>query len=512
MKKSKYKFILFIMNAIAMALELVASRILSPYFGNTNMVWTCVIGIILFSTSIGNYLGGKISDKKSFKEDFNNLLKICMLFIAVSIFAITFVDGIVLSSVSSALTNKKIGAIISTLFLFLIPNILIGTLSPIILKHELVENESEDAIGKITGNIYAIGTIGSIVGTFAAGFWLVPYFGAKNILFILAIICLGLMLLLIEKNSKKKETILNICFIVLLVAMFTVYIVNDNSKANKILRGDQDAILSLDTEYGSVRIYNIVGKNIHARVLEVDGGSESVCYFDEANKYEVIEDSYYDFFQRLVRANDSKIDSTLLIGGAGYVFPKYYISHFDNKTIDVVEIDEKITEIAKKYFFLDDLIKDYNLDENHRLSIIHNDGRVFVNENDDKKYDLIINDAFIGKNPVKTLCTLEFFQKVENSLNEDGIYAINIVTSFEGDGSKLLRAEVNTLKRVFKNVVCLDYNLVDDRNNVDNALIIASNGEFEIPEGTSIYDLKLDENEIILTDDYCPVDIIGENH
>ena len=154
----------------------------------------------------------------------------------------------------------------------------------------------------------------------------------------------------------------------------------------------------------------------------------------------------------------------------------------------------------------------YDLENNNRLNIINDDGRIYLNENKDKKYDLILNDAFIGKNPAKTLCTLEFFQNVENSLNEDGIYAINIITSLEGKDSRLLRAEVNTLKRVFKNVSCIIYYPEVDTSVVHNVLIMASNSDFEIPEGTKLYNLELDENEIILTDDYCPVEIIGENH
>ena len=511
MGKNKYKILLFIMNAIAMSLELVASRILAPYFGNTNMVWTSVIGIILFSTSIGNYFGGRISDKKEFKEDFKNILRLDMLFISIFILLIPFINEKILQSIVYSITNEKIGAIIGTIILFLIPNIFIGILSPLILKYELIKNEKEDNIGKISGNIYAIGTLGSIVGTFASGFWLVPFFGAKNILFVLTIICLLVMLLIIEKNDRKKETLFYILFIAILIVLLAIYIYKDNSASQKVLNGDVDAVLSLDTEYGTVKIYNDHNFLGYIRVLEIDGGAETISYYDEEHKYDVIKDSYYDYFQRTIRNND-KINNTLLIGGAGYVFPRYYISHFADKTLDVVEIDNKITEIAKKYFFLDDLIKDYDLNNNKRLNIIHDDGRLYVNNNVDKKYDLILNDAFIGRNPVKTLCTLEFFQNVERSLTDDGIYAINIISSLEGKGSRLLRAEVNTLKKVFKNVVCVKLIQNDDDSFVDNILVIASNGEFNIPDGGTVYDLKLDENEIILTDDYCPVEIIGDNH
>ena len=69
MKKYNLEVIIFIVNAIYMILELIASRVLSPYFGNSNMVWTSVIGIILLSTSVGNYMGGVLADKNNSKTN-----------------------------------------------------------------------------------------------------------------------------------------------------------------------------------------------------------------------------------------------------------------------------------------------------------------------------------------------------------------------------------------------------------------------------------------------------------
>ena len=84
MKKYRYEVILFIVDAISMILELIASRVLSPYFGNSNIVWTSVIGMILLSNSIGNYIGGKIADKD---RNVNNL-KVILFSSAMLIFVI----------------------------------------------------------------------------------------------------------------------------------------------------------------------------------------------------------------------------------------------------------------------------------------------------------------------------------------------------------------------------------------------------------------------------------------
>lgn len=171
--------------------------------------------------------------------------------------------------------------------------------------------------------------------------------------------------------------------------------------------------------------------------------------------------------------------------------------------MDVVEIDGEITEIAKKYFYLDKLIKDYKIEENHRLNLITADGRTYLNENT-KKYDAILNDAFSGSSPAKTLTTKEAVDKIKAGLNENGMYLTNIISSLNGKDSKFINAEVNTLKTVFKNVYVIPCNTTDE-NKVQNNMVIATD---DILEFENAVDLKMNEEKIVLTDDYCPVDTL----
>ena len=171
--------------------------------------------------------------------------------------------------------------------------------------------------------------------------------------------------------------------------------------------------------------------------------------------------------------------------------------------MDVVEIDGEITEIAKKYFYLNDLIEDYNLNENKRLGLITDDGRTYLNNNT-KKYDAILNDAFSGSSPAKTLTTKEAAQLIKGSLNENGVYLTNVISSLEGDDSKFIKAIVNTLKQVFKNVYvvpCSTLELEETQNN----MVIASDDELSLDK---TYQYSIKEDEIVLTDDYCPVDTL----
>lgn len=159
MKKFRYDIIIFLVNAVCMILELVASRVLSPYFGSSNLVWTSVIGIILLSSGIGNYYGGIIADKK----DVDKKVKLILLFSCGFVFLIPIIQELVIKSITTLTSDIKIGAIIATMILFFVPSLLMGLLTPIILKLKL---EDIETAGKVSGKFYSVATIGGIFGTF----------------------------------------------------------------------------------------------------------------------------------------------------------------------------------------------------------------------------------------------------------------------------------------------------------------------------------------------------------
>lgn len=494
MKKYRFEIILFVVNAAYMILELVASRVLAPFFGTSNLVWTSVIGIILLSSSIGNYIGGIIADKKNVSSKFKAIL----LFSFLTIIVIPFVQVKILTAISTIFSDIKVGAILATVLLFFIPSLLVGVLSPIILKLKL---DSIDSAGKTSGKISAISTIGGIVGTFFGGFYLIPNFGSIHILFVLALSFIYLIPLVDFKLTFKSAGAIVLTTVVCLIIM------NYNMDMNEItgVQVKNDIIdsgsVSYDTQYGRVLIYNAMRGDDEVRVLNIDSGFESATFINKEKRNELVFE-YTKYYDLMFKANID-IKDTLMIGGAGYNYPKYFISHYQDKTMDVVEIDGEITEIAKEYFYLNDLIREYKLEENKRLGLITDDGRVYLNQNT-KKYDAILNDAFAGNSPAKTLTTKEAAERIKASLNTNGVYLTNIISALEGEESKFIKAEVNTLKQVFKNVYivpCYDV----DPNEPQNTMVIASDDDLVLDK---TYKYEIEENEIILTDDYCPVDTL----
>ena len=491
-RKYRFEIIIFIVNAIYMILELIASRVLSPYFGNSNMIWTSIIGIILLSTSVGNYLGGVIADKKNSVSN----VKYLLIFSGFLIMLIPLIQKGVLVLITYIFKDIRIGAIIATLFLFFLPSMTIGMISPIIVKLKM---ENLENVGKISGNISAIATLGSIVGTFLGGFWLLPNIGSNQLLFILAMI-MFLLFFIVEKNKIHKITVFVSICIILSIIFFCIYIIANKVNGEKVLIGDLNTRVNYDTQYGKVVIYNTKqGDNIFRHMM-IDKGNESATYIAEEKCYDLIYE-YTKFYDLMFEAS-IEIKDCLMIGGAGYSYPKYYISNYTNKNMDVVEIDEDVTKLAKEYFYLDKLIEEYDLENNKRLNIITEDGRTYLNKNT-KKYDAILNDAFSGSEPAETLTTIEAVQKIHDSLNPNGVYLTNIISALDENNSKFLKAEVNTLKQVFKNVYIVPCNNNGTNSkNIQNFMVVATDDTLEL---NNTIELNLNDT-FILTDNYCPVD------
>jgi len=217
--------------------------------------------------------------------------------------------------------------------------------------------------------------------------------------------------------------------------------------------------------------------------------------------------SEYTKYYHLAKHFNPNFKKTLMLGGAGYSYPKDFLHKYPGATIDVVEIDPKVTELAKKYF---------RLEESPRLTIYHEDGRVFLNKTQEK-YDVIFGDAFSSHYSLPyQLTTKEAVQKKYNILNDDGMVILNLISAIEGEKGKFLRAEYATYKSLFPQVYLFPVTYSLYGNIVQNIILVALKSEKEQTLHDS--DPKLDEYLLhlwkktvdadmpILTDDFAPVD------
>lgn len=206
-------------------------------------------------------------------------------------------------------------------------------------------------------------------------------------------------------------------------------------------------------------------------------------------KYEL----YYPYIKLYDLPNrvKSNINSTLVLGAGCLTYPKYYISHYNNKELDAIEIDSEIIHVAFKYFYVDDLYQEFDKDKK-RLNIINTDAMDYV-EKCNKKYDYIFNDVFDDNEPSEKFLSYNFLDKVKCILNDDGIYSTNYIIN---EGKKIkFDNYISRLRNYFKYIFLISIN---DKNVFDNELgniyIMASNQELIIPKNDNIVLL----NEILL--------------
>ena len=317
MKKYRLEIILFVVNAVYMILELVASRILAPYFGSSNLIWTSIIGIILLSTSVGNYIGGVIADKTQGNNEKLKLnIKTILIITGVLILLIPLIQNSIIEMITNITKDIKIGAIFSSLLLFFVPSMFIGMMTPNVLKLKM---SVLDNVGKTSGKISALATLGSIIGTFLGGFILIPNFGSTQILFVLSII-MFLLTFLGGSNSEKKFfnkiTVISIICIIINIVCFIIYTRKNDENSLKVLIGKTNVETNIDTQYGKVTIYNQnAGENTY-RLLNIDKGHESATCIDEDKQYDLVYG--YTRFYDLMFNSSKDIKDALMIGGAGY--------------------------------------------------------------------------------------------------------------------------------------------------------------------------------------------------
>ena len=197
----------------------------------------------------------------------------------------------------------------------------------------------------------------------------------------------------------------------------------------------------------------------------------------------------------------------LMLGGGGYSLPKYALRHYPHMEMDVVEIDPQVTMLARTFFGLQD---------DHRLSIIHEDARAFLNRSN-KTYDVIMGDTFNSDYSIPFhLTTVETARKLYERLAADGVVLMNILASIEGDRGRFLRAEHVTFKAVFPQVYLFPVAYPTNGMSWQNVMLVALKSS--APARLTSSNPELDEllrhrwqgpvadDVPPLTDDYAPVD------
>lgn len=454
-----------------MCVELCSAKILSPFFGTSLYIWASVLGITLTALMSGYYLGGYISAK-------NKKPAIIFWLMLIGGFLVTItpiISGIILPYTINL--SLLFGSIISLMSFLFVPLMLFGATSPLIIN--LLTKEAKES-GKSTGNVYAISTFGGIIVTFTVGFYTLPEYGITYTLYGYGILIMAISAYLFI-HTKAFKTAVSLIF---LVAILSLNFQNkvDNKEIiyqsegilGEIKVVDRNYFISGENRYKPYR--ELMVNNISQTIMSIENPDESYWFYVDALIYNV--NAY---------AN-SKSKKALLLGlGGGTIYRRLSNNHFD---IDVVELDERIEKIAKKYFYIS---KDAN--------IIVDDARHYINTTH-KKYDLIIFDLYHSETPPIHMMTKEAFREIKTNLNKNGILVINFYGFINGSKGKAARS-------IYKSLLEENYNVrlmgTPGKERYRNLLFICSNEELKSKYDIIhdlIYEMDINFNDAeILTDD-----------
>lgn len=414
--------IVFIGGGCIMVLELIASRILAPYIGVSLYTWTSIIGVVLAAIALGNYAGGKLADKYPSPLALGGVFLVAAA-TSLIILPLTLVLAQAPLPVSMHLMSR---AVLYTLLVFALPVFLMGMISPLAIKLTL---KDLGTTGSVAGTIYAVSTAGSIIGTFATGFFLISWLGTRTIVWIVALILLvtGVVIIAPWKSLRCLLAVVGI------LALFAVVILffGDSFRSPFYKESNYYAIQVIDTDVDGTAVKALsLDRLVHSYINLRDPTSLTYDYeriFAELTYY--LTQNKPDF-------------RALLMGAGGYSFCRYLEIMYPQSSLEAAEIDPAVTQTAHEAL---------GLPRTTQIKTYHQDARMFLAERKvGPKYDLAFADAFNDMSVPFHLTTREFNNLVKAQLTPDGFYMLNIIDDFH-NGSFLI-SMAQTLKLSFAHV------------------------------------------------------------
>jgi spermidine synthase len=487
-----------------MALELLGSRLLAPVFGNSIFVWGSLIGVILAALAVGYYLGGKLADR----QPYFGTLSLLIFAAGLLVLALPTLTPPVFNSAIGLNLGERYAPLFATTVLLAPPSILLGMVSPYAIR---LATRSFEKLGKISGNLYALSTLGSIVGTFFTVFVLIPAFGVNKI-----IVALGVTLLVVAFLGLRLRWKALVLLILIILPFAAPYLVSHRLTVAAYTLALGDTIYETDTPYHHLVVadsYNpTLGDNI--RILIMDDNFHSAM--DLSNPDRTVF-PYTDYFHLGFLLNPN-VTRVLFIGGGGFTGPKAFLKDYPGVTVDVIEIDPEVIKVAEQYFGVNA--------SNPRLHIYNDDGRVFLQETK-QTYDLIVLDAYSKSYVPFHLMTSEFFTEVVHHLTSHGTVISNLISSTSGSSSELLDAEIKTMQLSFPNVYAfaVEGPTVTDLQNIITLAALSpkhlTEADFErLADESSTVRLPVLKDDVtnyfspnlgnapILTDNFAPVETL----
>jgi spermidine synthase len=430
-RKSYLYFTVFCAGMTSLAIEFGAARLLGNVFGTSNLVWASIIGLILIYLTAGYFIGGIWADRSPKPQTMYGILA----WGGFTAGLIPFVARPVLIAAANAFDQLQVGILFGSftavLILFIIPVTILGTISPFAIRLAMVDSRQA---GRISGQIYAVSTLGSFVGTFLPVLVLIPLVGTTYTFLIFSLLLTTVAIVGIWRALGWKKAILWIWMPIVLLGLGIVW-------GKGSIKKTVGEIYERESAYNYIQVIEQDGY----RYLRLNEGQgiHSMWHATDLNYGGPWQEFLVALFFNDPPYQQNQVKNMAIIGLAAGTVARQATAVFGPIPIDGFEIDPAIIEVGRKYFGMD----------MPNLNAIAEDGRVGL-ERSDKTYSIIAVDAYRPPYIPPHLTTQEFFQSAKDHLTEDGVLAVNVGRS--PVDRTLINQMASTIQTVFPSVYVVD--------------------------------------------------------
>jgi spermidine synthase len=439
----------FVSGVASMGLEILSGRIVAPQYGSSIYTWGTIIGVFLAALSLGYHRGGQRAAEDASVDRMAWFLMATAAYVA----GVVFAGDLLLVGVSGLPLPARFASLPAVTLLFGPPTYLLGYISP--YAAELADTQE---VGQASGHVYAVGTVGSILGAFGTTFVLIPTLSVEWIGFVLGGLLVGTALYL------SYPPLSGLTGRAVAVAALLVLATASGSLG---FAAEGRVLYETQTAYQELEVTELNG----TRTLYLDDQRHSAMDVGDPTRH-VFDYTRYFHLPYLMADDPDEIDRVLFIGGGGFSGPKRFAEEYD-ATVDVVEIDPEVIRVAKEYFAVE---------ESDQLNIHQGDGRRYLRETN-RTYDLIVLDAYKKDKVPFQLTTVEFFELARDRLSADGMLYANVISAETGPASKFFRAEHRTMSQVFPQVYTFP---TVGGATVQNVEVIATRSSTRLDEATLV--------------------------
>ncbi|WP_224334634.1 spermidine synthase [Haloprofundus halobius] len=443
LRLTKPELAVFVSGVASMGLEILAGRMIAPQFGSSIYTWGSIIGVFLAALSYGYHRGGKLAARQATNDRMARVFLLTAAYVA----GLIFLGDLLLRATSGFPLPSRFASLPAITLLFGPPTYLLGYVSPY-----AAELSAKEGLGEASGHVYALGTIGSIVGAFATTYFLIPSLGVEQIALVFGLLSVGTALVLSRPGIDRDQMVASGFVVVLLVAAV------GSGAAGLSVEGR--VVYETQTPYQELQVVDLGD----TRTLYLDGQRHSAMDKSDPDRHVF---DYTRYFHLPLLMNDD-VDRVLFIGGGGFTGPKHFAEEYD-VTVDVAEIDPEVIDASKEYF---------DVEESEKLNIYNTGGRQYLQETNET-YDLIVLDAYQKDKVPFELTTEEFMRLADSRLSEDGILFANVISAPTGPASKFYRAEYKTMSQVYPQVYSFP---TASGSVVQNIEVVATKNESVVTE------------------------------